>query len=133
MDQIKLSYFFWISFFVRFALSNMLMRRCEHLVRKENASINQLVCTLASYETSLSSNIVTDCLLDNDTTVDSSLSLSSSSSCHHQQFSFPHDMEQKKAVLHCVFSVISFCVINLSQAQVTLPNGAFPRCFFQYK
>ena len=64
------------------------MRRWSTLYEKE--CLNQLVWTLSSYESSFSCDIVTDCLLDHDTTVDSLSSSSSSSSS--SSFSFPNDM-----------------------------------------
>ena len=65
------------------------MRQWSTLYEREH--LNQLVCTLSSYEASFSSDIVMDCLLDNDMMVDS-LSSSSSSSWSSSTFSFPDDM-----------------------------------------
>ena len=67
------------------------MRRWSTLYERER--LNQLVCTLSSYEVgvSFSSNIMMDCLLDNDMTVNSLLS-SSSLSSSSSTFSFPDDM-----------------------------------------
>ena len=67
----------------------MSMRRWSTLYKRE--CLNQLVCTLSSYEVSFSSNIMMDCLLDNDMTVNSLLS-SSSFSSSSSTFSFPDDM-----------------------------------------
>ena len=65
------------------------MRRWSTLYKRE--CLNQLVWTLSSYESSFSSNVMTDCLLDNDMMVDS-LSSSSSSSSSSSTFSFPDDI-----------------------------------------
>ena len=73
------------------------MRQWSTLYKRER--LNQLVCTLSSYEASFSSNIMMDCLLNNDTMVDS-LSSSSSSSSSLSTFSFPDDMLDDLADMH---------------------------------